>query len=419
MKIRVRERSVDEVLAIPPEPHRTPVKQNPFLRVLVRTLSSGELKQVGFHYTSEGMERLASGEPALYLMNHSSFIDLKIASHLIDRPYHIVCTRDGFVGKDGLLRALGCIPARKFITDVPLVSDMTHITRKLRESVLLFPEASYSFDGTATPLPASLGKCVRLLKVPVIMIRTYGAFQRDPLYNGLRLRQVPVSAKMTYLLSPEEAAKMKPEEINEILREQFAFDHFAWQKEEGIRISEDFRATGLERALFRCPVCEKERKMHGEGIRLTCSACGSEWELTETGELSGPGEHLHIPDWYRYERACIRRELEDGTYREEVPVDILILADTKAVYRVGEGVLTHDRDGFTLTGCDGRLSYTQAPAASYSLYADYFWYEIGDMVCIGDLDRQYYCFPKDPSYPVARMRLAAEELYRITTGAQS
>ena len=76
--------------------------------------------------------------------------------------------------------------------------------KKLKSSVLMFPEASYSFDGTATPLPDSLGKCLKMLGVPVAMIRTYGAFARDPLYNNLKLRQVDVSADVEYLLSPEE-----------------------------------------------------------------------------------------------------------------------------------------------------------------------------------------------------------------------
>jgi hypothetical protein len=37
------------------------------------------------------------------------------------------------------------------------------LLRKQDSSVLMLPEASYSFDGTATPLPESLGKCIKLL----------------------------------------------------------------------------------------------------------------------------------------------------------------------------------------------------------------------------------------------------------------
>ena len=83
-------------------------------------------------------------------------------------------------------------------------------------------------------------------------------------------------------------------------------------------------------------------------------------------------------------------------------------------FRVGEGMLLHTADGFVLDGCDGALHYEQGPRASYSLYADYFWYELGDMVCIGTAKCRYYCFPKDQAGAiVAKARLAAEELYKI------
>ena len=80
---------------------------------------------------------------------------------------------------------------------------------------------------------------------------------------------------------------------------------------------------------------------------------------------------------------------------------------------VGEGHLSHTTEGFRLTGCEGKLDYSQVPQASYSLYADYFWYEIGDMICIGDKDALYYCFPKDKTIPVAKARLATEELFKL------
>lgn len=84
------------------------------------------------------MDKLDKDEPCLVLMNHSSFIDLKIAIRLLcTRPFHIICTSDGFVGKRWLMRSLGCIPARKFMTDVTLVRDMVYAvgTEKFRAHV--------------------------------------------------------------------------------------------------------------------------------------------------------------------------------------------------------------------------------------------------------------------------------------------
>ena len=73
----------------------------------------------------------------------------------------------------------------------------------------------------------------------------------------------------------------------------------------------------------------------------------------------------------------------------------------------------HTVDGFELTGCDGKLHYHHAPGASYSLYSDYYWYELGDMICIGDNKALYYCFPLEGGDVVAKTRLAAEELYKL------
>ena len=314
------------------------------------------------------------------------------------------------------MHKIGCIPTNKFTSDLHLLRDMSHAVKKLGNSVLMYPEASYSFDGTSTPLPETLGGCVKLLGVPVVMIRTFGSFSRNPLYNNLKRRKVTVSAEMEYILSPEEIAEKTPAEINEILTKNFTFDYWAWQRENGVKITEDFRAEGLNRVLYKCPHCLTEGEMQAEGIQITCAHCGKSYTLTEDGTLEaqdGDGAFAHIPDWYAWERECVRQEVQEGKYRLQVPVDICMLMDTKHVYRVGEGELTHTAEGFKLVGCEGKLDYTQNAIASYSLYSDFYWYEIGDVICIGDSKMLYYCFPKCEGDFVAKTRLAAEEIYKL------
>ncbi|MBQ3911944.1 MAG: 1-acyl-sn-glycerol-3-phosphate acyltransferase [Lachnospiraceae bacterium] len=418
MKIKVTDKSYEEVLALPKAAHKRPMRQLKVWRSLIATLSKKELKDIDFTYEEDGMEKLGKKEPALILMNHSSFTDLQIVGTIFkNRPYNIVCTNDGFVGKEGLMRAIGCIPTRKFVPEATLVKDMNYVLHTLKSSVVMFPEASYSFDGTETPLPGSLGKCVKLLKVPVIMVKTEGAFLRDPLYNNLQKRKVKVSARVTYLISPKDAEAKSADEINDILADAFRYDHWKAQYAHGVPITEDFRADGLHRVLYKCPKCGKEGHMLGKGISVKCGDCGDEHELLPDGSLKNKNEgdtrFRFVSDWYRWERECVRSELESDEYRLDTDVDILILKDMNSMYRVGSGHLTHTRNGFTLTGCDGALEYSQSASASYSLYADYFWYEIGDVISIGDKNLQYYCFPKDKTVNVAKARLAAEEAYKL------
>lgn len=416
MKIKVTDKSYKDVMAIPKKKHVYPTRQSAILRHLISFLAGGELKATNFVCDFVGMERLKDDEPALFLMNHSSFTDLMITGRLLkNREYHIVITNDGIVGKEWLMRKVGCIPTRKFITDTVLVKDMLYTVKNLKSSILMFPEASYSFDGTETELPDSMGKCIKMLKVPVVMIRTKGAFLRDPLYNNLQKRKADISANVSYILSPEDIENKSVDEINEILKINFKYDHFKEQAEAGVIIDEPFRADGLERVLYKCPKCLSEGKMKGKGIKITCSECGAAYELTRKGNLScdnGDTEFSFVSDWYKWERECVRKEITDGTYNLDTETDIMMLVDSKSMYRIGAGRLKHSTEGFSLTGAEGDLSFSVKPKSTYSLYADYFWYEIGDVIAIGDSRAQYYCFPKE-QVPVAKVRLATEELYKI------
>ncbi len=417
MKIKTKKMDFEKAFSLPRAKKMRPLKPNILFRTLIRVLAIPDMWATRFTYTKVDMDKISKKEPCLILMNHSSFIDLKIASKILfPRAYNIVCTSDGFVGKSLLMRLIGCIPTTKFVSDTQLIRDMQYAINEKKTSILMYPEASYSFDGTATALPRRLGALLKRLDVPVVSIITSGAFSRDPLYNGLQLRKVKVSAEVKCLLTREQIAALSVEELDKALDDAFTFDGFKWQKENNVEIKEPFRADGLDRILYKCAACGAEGKMEGKGEHLTCSHCGKKYHLTTLGELkaeNGETEFSHIPDWYAFERNCVKEEIEKGEYKLETEVEIGILVDRKAIYMVGDGVLTHTENGFTLEGCDGKLSYSQKPLSSYGLYADYFWYEIGDVISIGNKDCLYYCFPKDKGVSVAKTRLAAEELYKI------
>lgn len=417
MKIKTKTMSYEQVMALPRPSHKQPMKPNFLLQTVIRVLSIFDLFPVKFTYTTHGMDKLAKNEPFLILMNHSSFLDLKIVSRLFyPKRYGIVCTSDGFVGKPWLMRLIGCIPTRKFVNDITLVRDMEYLLKKRKVSVLMYPEASYSFDGTATPLPRKMGVLLKKLGVPVVTVITQGAFARDPLYNGLQKRKVQVSATVTCMATAQEIKEKTVAELDAMLDAAFSFDNFKWQQENDVLIDEPFRADGLNRILFRCPHCETEGQTEGKGIHWTCYNCGKEYELTEKGFLAatdGDSAFTHIPDWYAWERTQVQKELAENTYCLDTEVEIGMMVDYKAIYMVGTGRLIHNSQGFQLTGCDGKLQYSQGPLANYGLYADYLWYEIGDVICIGNNDALYYCFPKNSGDVVAKTRIAAEELYKL------
>ena len=82
------------------------------------------------------------------------------------------------------------------------------------------------------------------------------------------------------------------------------------------------------------------------------------------------------------------------------------------VCNIGKGHLVHDENGFHLTNADGKLDYRQSAVFSHTLYSDYYWYEKGDVIGIGDNEFSYFCFP-GTNVSVTKARLATEELYKL------
>lgn len=416
MKITTKEMSYQQVLTLPRLKHKNPRMPSRLLSTVVRVASLPTLMKTKFSYTTERMD-LVGDQPCLILMNHSSFTDMKLAYAIFyPRRFGIVTSVDamsGILGK--LMRFLGCTPTHKYTTDLTLIRDLEYMLRKNKTSVLMYPEAGYSFDGTATTLPRKLGVLMKKLGVPVVTVITQGAFARDPLYNMLQIRNVQVSAHVKCIATAEEIKEKTVAELDALLDESFSFDNFAWQRDNRVSIDVPFRADGLHRILYKCPHCGAENQMEGKGIHLTCHGCGKQWEMDEYGQLKaleGETEYPHIPDWYKWERACVRQDLEDGTYKLDTAVDIVVQVDLDAVYKVGKGRLTHDENGFRLIGDDGVLDYQQSPVASHTLYSDFFWYEMGDVIGIGDNEFSYFCFPGS-DVSVAKARLATEELYKM------
>ena len=417
MKTFVKKSTYEKVVAMERTKHRNPLRPLFLLQILIRILSFFGLMSTHFTYKTHGMEKIGKKDPCLILMNHSSFLDLQIASRIFfPKRYGIVTTSDGFIGPlmRILMPLLGCIPTQKFVSDMKLIRDMQYMLKEKQTSVLMFPEAGYSFDGTATFLPRKMGILLKKLDVPVVTVITQGAYFHQPLYNDLQKRKVTVQADVTCLFTREELKTLSVAELDARLEEMFTFDNFRWQQENKLVIDEPFRADGLNRLLYKCPHCGIEGKMEGKGVNLTCHNCGVSYELTELGYLKADNAiFTHVPDWFNWQRQEVRKELESGTYNLDIPVDISMMVNYDALYMVGEGRLTHTTEGFHLTGCDGKLDYTQGPLASHCLNADYFWYEIGDMIGIGNQDVLYYLFPKNCGDVVAKTRLATEELYKM------
>lgn len=389
-----------------------PRRQKGYLKVLTWILSFPVVWKNRLKINRVNMKGLKP--PYLLLCTHKSFVDFMVTTACIfpHRANYVVAI-DGFIGREKLLRNVGCICKRKFTNDVLLVR---HLKRVIDQGDILavYPEARYSLIGTNACLPASLGKMAKMFKVPVVVLSMHGNFLRSPVWN-LHKRHVPLSADITQIITQEEIGTLPAEEINRRINDAFYYDEYEWQKENGIRIKYKDRAKGLHKVLYKCRNCGTEFQMRSDGTKLWCDHCGSEWTMTEYGELIAKDEkeRVHIPAWYETLREEVKKLIEAGTYYFSSEVVIDSLPNSDGYIRLGEGRLTHDMHGFTLEGFAGGAEFVlkKEPLTMYSCHIEYDYMGKGDCIDLSTLSDTYYIYPKTNDWSATKISLATEELY--------
>lgn len=396
--------------------NKKPKRQHPLLMPLAWLLSYPSVWKHRTKIDKINMEGLKP--PYLLLCNHNAFMDFKVTTAAIfpSRANYVVAI-DGYIKREWLMRSMGCVCKRKFTNDATMVRHLHHVVEN-GDIVVLYPEARYSLCGTNAVLPESLGKLAKFLKVPVVTLIMHGHHINSPFWN-LSERGNRTEATLSQIVTAEEIKTLSYTEINQCINDKFTYDDFAWQKSNQIKITYKNRAKGLHKVLYQCPHCMAEYHMMSDGNRIWCNDCKKQWIMSEYGELSSPDgstEFTHIPDWYEWERSQVRKEVEEARYFFSGPVSVMSLPNSKGFIPLGEGVLTHDSNGFLLTGVHNGQPYTleKSVRSLYSCHIEYDYLgKYGDCVDLNTLSDTYYLSPHDCEFSVTKIALATEELYNL------
>ena len=394
-----------------------PIRQPLFFSGLIRVLSGimlfGKKKRVE-KINMEGLK-----PPYIILSNHMSFIDFELLSLATNMTrVNNVVNIDGYYMRPWLMEWIGAICTRKFTMDLHLVKSIRRVLER-GDVLCMYPEARYSPCGTTSYLPESLGMLVHSNKVPVVAVVHRGNYLHAPFWNFRKKRKVPLHTTLTQIITAEEAATLSVSELNERIRNALVYDDYKYQKENGIRITEPYRAEGMHKILYKCPHCGAEN-MDSEGAEIFCRECGKRWTLLETGELSansGETEFSHVPDWFEWERAEVRGEIERGEYSFTDEVDVHSMPGCWSFEPLGRATLTHTpEEGFVLAGHYNGEDYriVRHPLQTNSLHVEYDFPHIKPFDCV-DISTErdsFYCFPEKRNV-VTKLSLATEEIFKI------
>ena len=402
-------------------PYNTKIKPRkplPLFTFAVWLLS--KISLIGTKYKIEKIDMDGIQPPYLLLSNHMYFVDFNLC-YIATFPHAInnVATIDGYYRRPHIMELLGCICKRKFTNDLSLIKAIRYCMREYDDIVCMYPEARYSPIGTTAILPDSLGKMVKMFKVPVVALVHHGNYLRSPFWDHNHTRKVPLYTTMTGILTAEQIEQASVDEINDIIRKALYYNEYEWQKNNNIQIADPQRAKNLHKVLYQCTQCHTEHKMESDGSVIWCNHCKAKWQMDEFGELhmeDGETRFTHIPDWFEWERSEVRRQIEEGTYCFEDWVDVYSLPHAKSFIHLGNAKLTHNEKGLKLEGAYRGKPYciTRSAKSMYGIHIeyDYVYVKPFDCIDISTENDSYYCYPTKQNV-VTKVSFAVEELYKI------
>lgn len=398
-----------------------PIRQPLIITYLIWLLSKILLMDKKYKVEKINMEGLKP--PYMILSNHMYFIDFELAA-MATTPHRVnnVVSIDGYYRRPFLLELIGAIGTRKFTMDLHLIRSISKVLKR-GDVLCMYPEARYSPCGVTSYIPETVGMLIKKNKVPVVAIVHRGNYLHSPFWNFRNKRKVPLHTTATKILTPEQIEKMTVEEINTAVREALTYDEYKYQRDNGILITEKFRAEGMHKILYKCPHCMTESKIASEGAEIFCKECGKRWTLGEDGILranEGDTEFSHVPDWFAWEREQVKLEIERGEYSFEDEVEVYSLPRCWRFEKLGKAKLTHTPDeGFVLSGeyngKEYRIQRTPIQTNSLHIEYDYCYIKPFDCVDISTENDSFYCYPTKENV-VTKLAFATEILYGIHEG---
>jgi len=243
--------------------------------------------------------------PYLVLSNHVGFWDPFVAGHFLPHFTHFVSSDAVF--RNPLLRffltRLGTIPKKKNMRDSQVIRDIVTVIKQ-GENIGIFPEAVRNWSGSTSPMDPSIGKLIKMLKVPVVVTVLKGMNLMHPRWT-FKLRSYPLEVEYKLLFTKEDVAAMDSQTLFEGLTEGMKHDEVTYQKNRMGKIKSSKRAEHIGHALYLCPECHAIDSFRAQGNDFKCEECNYSIHIDDYGffehKNNGKLYFDNIRDWFDWE----------------------------------------------------------------------------------------------------------------------
>ena len=227
-----------------------------------------------FTYRAIHKECVPAEPPFFVVSTHRDYLDPFFIALALPFPLRYVTTFQMFRKPVSafIFRKLLCIPKKRHGPDMECLRQTLNAIDG-GYAIGVFPEGERSWTGTPYPLrPEALKLLRKHAGVPILPVRVEGSYLAWPRWASIfRHAAVRVVFQEPIRLDPVETmAQCETRLMSAILPEDSA-----------ITCTSRRRARGLERVIYRCPVCRAfDSLQSAEGTKLRCGSCGLTLSVT-------------------------------------------------------------------------------------------------------------------------------------------
>lgn len=293
--------------------------------------------------------------PYILLPTHANLWDPFFLNYFVHHPIFFVTSdslfRNRFVSY--WIRQFGCIPKSQAIPDIETIRNIMSVIKR-GDVLCLYPEGMQTWDGCTLPINPNTARLIKLLKVPVIRVISYGAFSTCPRWSRNR-RQGRVTLDFKLILSGDEIKKMNAESIDTVIERELSYNEWDWLAHSHRYYNNFFGAHGMERVLYYCPSCGAMGTIRSACNIVRCKECSFYARFTNKGRFVSsryPTTPENLQAWNKFQRSKLASEIlstEGFAPAYEMPIFVNnVVAFTgyriNPMKRQGEGTLTLYRD---------------------------------------------------------------------------
>lgn len=302
--------------------------------------------------------------PIIVIANHASYLDPMVMSKLTrGRPVNFVCGeflfRNHFWGM--AFKKGGAIPKKQFVVDAVSVKSMMKVLKR-KGSLLLFPEATRSVDGSTIAIDDGVAKMAKKVNAAIYIAHIHGAYAAMPRW-GSGIRNGKITAEFVRKLPASKTAEMTADEIQQYILDGIKYNENDYQREHKLTYKGKNLAKGLQNIAYQCPKCKTEFSMKwgkSNPNAIVCNKCGNTAVMNVYGLLEKSKEddviHDDLKKWTSWEKSEVMEQLHNGDFHMQLDAELHKVFDDTTFAKTGAGkvTITSTEIIYEGTDCDGK-----------------------------------------------------------------